>query len=247
MSNELHAYATSGLTLYAVLLNSTGQLWNGSAFEAYNGANWTDYDIALTEAGAGIYLGNMPAVAAGSYSYAVYEQAGANPATTDTLRGTGYLEWSGSAVVAQSGDAYARLGAPAGASVSADIAVIDGVADSIKSTVDSGTFGNSALATLIGDVPTNAELGTALAAADDAVLAAIAALNDLSVADIIAGITDGSLDLQEMLRIILAVLAGKSSGSGTSTIVFRDSADTKDRVTATMVAGNRSAVTLDAS
>ncbi len=135
MSNELHAYATSGLTLYAVLLNSTGQLWNGSAFEAYNGANWTDYDIALTEAGAGIYLGNMPAVEAGSYSYAVYEQAGANPATTDTLRGTGYLDWDGSA-----------------------------------------TFGNSALATLIGDVPTNAELGTALAAADDAVLAAIAGL-----------------------------------------------------------------------
>lgn len=102
MSNELHAYATSGLTLYAVLLNSTGQLWNGSAFEAYNGANWTDYDIALTEAGAGIYLGNMPAVEAGSYSYAVYEQAGANPATTDTLRGTGYLDWDGSATFGNS-------------------------------------------------------------------------------------------------------------------------------------------------
>lgn len=40
----------------------------------------------------------------------------------------------------------------------------------------------ASLITLVGDVPTNAELATALAAADDAVLAAIAALNNLSSA-----------------------------------------------------------------
>ena len=102
MAKEIQAYTTTGLTLYAVVINSIGQFWNTSAtpaFETYNGANWTDYDIALTEAGAGIYTANMPGAAAGSYSYAVYERAGASPATTDTLRGTGYLEWSGSAVV----------------------------------------------------------------------------------------------------------------------------------------------------
>jgi hypothetical protein len=41
----------------------------------------------------------------------------------------------------QTGDAFARLGAPAGASVSADLAVVDGVADAIKSKTDSLTFG----------------------------------------------------------------------------------------------------------
>lgn len=41
-----------------------------------------------------------------------------------------------------------------------------------------------ALATLIGDVPTNAELATALGTADDAVLAAIAALNNVSAASV---------------------------------------------------------------
>ena len=61
----------------------------------------------------------------------------------------------------QTGDAYARLGAPAGASVSADIAT--------KSTQTS-----------VDDIPTNAELATALGTSDDAVLAAIAALNNLS-------------------------------------------------------------------
>lgn len=64
----------------------------------------------------------------------------------------------------QTGDSYARLGAPAGASVSADIAT--------KSTQTS-----------VDDIPTNAELATALGTADDAVLAAIAALNNLSSSD----------------------------------------------------------------
>ena len=109
MANELLANAATGLTLYTVLLNSIGQAYNTMtpAFEAINGANWADYDIMLTEAVAGIYLGTMPAVAAGAYSYAVYERAGVNPATTDTLQGTGGLDWSGTAEVAQTGDAYA--------------------------------------------------------------------------------------------------------------------------------------------
>jgi len=76
----------------------------------------------------------------------------------------------------------------------------------------------------------------------------LAALNDITVADIIAGISEGTLDLQEMLRIILAAVAGKASGGGTATIKFRDQADTLDRITATVDAnGNRTAVTVDGS
>jgi hypothetical protein len=49
-----------------------------------------------------------------------------------------------------------------------------------------------------------------------------------------------------MMRIILAATAGKSDGGGTSTINFRDAADIKNRITATVDAnGNRTAVTLD--
>jgi hypothetical protein len=97
MTNELNAETTTGLTLYAVLLNSTGQVWNGAAFEAINGANWLTYNIAMTEAAAGIYLADMPAVVAGAYPYVVYSQAGVNPATTDTLKGGGFIQWDGSA------------------------------------------------------------------------------------------------------------------------------------------------------
>ncbi len=73
----------------------------------------------------------------------------------------------------------------------------------------------------------------------------IAGLEDITVADIIAGIADGSYDLQEMMRIMFAVLAGKSTGGGTTSIAFRDSGDTKNRVAATVdTDGNRTAITL---
>lgn len=105
------------------------------------------------------------------------------------------------------------------------------------------------LATLDGavaDIPTNAELATALGTADDAVLAAIAALNDISVANILAATVEGSTTLVQTLRLLNAALGGKASGLDTTTAVYRDIGDTKDRITATVDAdGNRSAVTLD--
>jgi len=85
-------------------------------------------------------------------------------------------------------------------------------------------------------------------ASQAAIEAAIAALNDITVGDIINGITDGTLNLQDMLRIMLAALAGKASGGGTSTIRFRDPADSKDRIVATVdTNGNRISVVLDPS
>ena len=62
---------------------------------------------------------------------------------------------------------------------------------------------------------------------------------------------EGSLDHQEIMRILLASAAGKLSGAllGTSsTIKIRDRADTKDRIEADVDAnGNRTSVTLDTS
>lgn len=81
---------------------------------------------------------------------------------------------------------------------------------------------------------------------DVATAAAVAALNDIAVADILAGTVEGSLDVKETLRLALAVLVGKSTGGGTTAIAFRDTGDTKDRVQATVnSSGNRSAVVLD--
>lgn len=68
------------------------------------------------------------------------------------------------------------------------------------------------------------------------------------VAAMIAGVADGAYDLQEMMRIIFAFASGKADGGGTATVHFRDSADSKNRITETVDAsGNRTAVVLDAS
>lgn len=86
----------------------------------------------------------------------------------------------------QTGDNYARLGAPAGASVSADIAVLKSetatiVADTNELQTDWANGGRldsildaRASQTSVDDLPTNAELATALGTADDAVLAQVA-------------------------------------------------------------------------
>jgi len=67
-----------------------------------------------------------------------------------------------------------------------------------------------------------------------------------AVDEILDEVVEGTLTLRHVLKVLLAVCAGKSSGGGTSTAVFRDNADLKPRMTATVDAsGNRTAVTLD--
>ncbi len=70
-------------------------------------------------------------------------------------------------------------------------------------------------------------------------------LNDISVANIIAGIADGTYDLQEMIRIMFSALAGKTTDKGTK---FRDGADSKNRIVATLdTSNNRTTIVLDGS
>jgi len=62
-----------------------------------------------------------------------------------------------------------------------------------------------------------------------------------------AGVETGQTFRQAM-RLMLAALCGKASGLATTTAVYRDTNDAKNRISATVDAdGNRSAVTLDAS
>jgi hypothetical protein len=94
--------------------------------------------------------------------------------------------------IAQTGDCYARLGAPVGASISADIA---GVA-----------------------------------------------------AGVMASVIEGTMTLLQATRGFASALLSKASGLATTTAVYRNTTDTKDRITATVdSSGNRSAVTLDLS
>lgn len=61
-------------------------------------------------------------------------------------------------------------------------------------------------------------------------------------------VIESGLTAAEVMRLISAVLCGKVSGGGTGVEVFRDIADTKNRVSATVdSSGNRTAFTYDAT
>ena len=69
-----------------------------------------------------------------------------------------------------------------------------------------------------------------------------------AVDEILDEVVEGSLTLRQVLRIVLAALAGKSTGGGSGTINFRDQADSKNRIAATVnVNRDRTAVTVDGS
>jgi hypothetical protein len=144
--------------------------------------------------------------------------------TTQTAKDLG-------ASTTQTGDAFARLGAPAGASVSADVAAINAKTTNLPAAPADESLiiaATTALATSIAALP------TANANAD--------ALLDRS-----AGIETG-WTLRQSMRIMLSVLAGKASGLTSSAPTFRDVGDSKNRVVATIdTNGDRSAVTLNAS
>ena len=57
---------------------------------------------------------------------------------------------------------------------------------------------------------------------------------------------NSGVTLRQAERINLSVLAGKISGAGTNTFRFRNTADTVDRITASVdQSGNRLAITLN--
>jgi hypothetical protein len=134
------------------------------------------------------------------------------------------LDWKSATAPAMTGDSFARLGAPAGASVSADVAAVKVDSAGIKAKTDNLPASPAA----VSDIP------TANANAD-------------ALLDRAAGV-ETSWTVRQAMRIMLAALGGKLSGAATSTVTVRDMADAKNRISATVDSnGNRTAVTLDPS
>jgi hypothetical protein len=61
-------------------------------------------------------------------------------------------------------------------------------------------------------------------------------------------VLEGSYTAKQLFRLCTAALVGKVAGAATTNVTIRDTADSKNRIDATVDAyGNRTAVTLDAS
>lgn len=85
-----------------------------------------------------------------------------------------------------------------------------------------------------------------------ALIGATIRVNDLSQDDITGAVLEAlvepDLSLKEAVRLMLAVLVGRASGSPGTTIRFRDPSGSKERVVATVDGnGNRLSLTLDPS
>jgi hypothetical protein len=189
---------------------------------------FNDLDAAGVRAAVGLASANLDAQLA---TLATSATVTAIKAKTDSLTFTvagmvdsNVVDWKGAAAPAMTGDAYARLGAPAGASISADVAAVKTDTAAIKAKTDNLPAAPSA----VGDIPTANQNADALL-------------------DRASGIEPG-LTVRQGARLWSAALLGKASGMTTATAVFRDTSDTKNRIVASVDAdGNRLGVTLDPS
>ena len=120
------------------------------------------------------------------------------------------------------------LGSAVGADISADIAAIPTTMIGTDDAALASVCTETRLAELdAGNLPTD-----------------IAAIP--TVTEILGGTIEGTLTLQEATSLLVALAAGKADGGETTTIHFRNQADTKNRITLTVdTVGDRSAITTD--
>jgi hypothetical protein len=130
-------------------------------------------------------------------------------------------------------------------------ALVSGRMDSSVGAMATGVVTATAIATdAIGSAQLAAsavtEINTGIATSAAVAALPTAAQNATELLDQAAGVETG-LTVRGALRLALAALAGKVSGAGTSTEIFRNSvADSKARITSTVDAsGNRTAITTD--
>jgi len=156
----------------------------------------------------------------------------------DAMFGTGNLNadvvnWKASAAPAMTGDAFARLGAPVGASIAADLVTIAGYVDTEIGAIKDDT------AAILLDTGTDGVVVNAAGLATDAVTEIVNAIKAAVVE------AQGSITLQQALSIILAVLAGVTASAGAT---IKDPSGTATRVAATInTSSERTAMTLTPS
>lgn len=100
MAGEIQCSFQSGKTVYFLVRNRVGQVWNTSslAFESYLTASYANYTISMTEQGSasGFYTGSFPtSITPGVYSIVAKQQIGGSAAETDPTISTGDEQWNG--------------------------------------------------------------------------------------------------------------------------------------------------------
>lgn len=193
----------------------------------------TDYDAPTkAEMDAGFAALNDPTAA--SVADAVWDEAIADHTTGTTFGGKNQKVVPSETINDYKADV-------SGVATASALATVDSNVDAIL--VDTGTTLPGTLTTIEGKIDT---VDTVVDSILDDTGTSGVALTSAAVDAILDEVVEGTLTMRQMLRIMLSALAGKSSGGGTATITFRDVADGKARITATVDSnGNRTAITTD--
>jgi hypothetical protein len=127
----------------------------------------------------------------------------------------------------------------------------DPATDPVATVTTVGTVTNPVTAGTVADKTGYALSGAGVSAVQSglATSAAIAALTDVTAAEILAAwdaaTVDGTITRAQFERILLAFAGGETTGAGTDDLAFLGQDGATERIAATMSGGNRSAVVLD--
>jgi hypothetical protein len=224
----------------------------------------TDYATATDDA----TVDTWDVTPSGTITYKIF---GAPPVSATLLPAVNVTQFGGSSGTFSGGRPEVNTTRIAGAAVSTSSAqigvnVVSTSTDAITATsiqdgaIDAATFATGAITN--SAVAANAIAATNIASgaitsakfaagAIDATAIATGAIDaDALAADAVDEILDevveGSTTLRQFIRLFASALLNKASGLATTTATFRDLADSKNRISATVDAdGNRTAVTLD--
>ncbi len=161
-----------------------------------------------------------------------------------SLSGSGTISSAGLSLIVQLAAALAGSGAISQATLQA----IAGISSTLTG---SGTITQAQLGAIVQLSSALTGSGTISSASFTGILSLsasieIAQTTGISVSDILSAEIETGYNMQEILRLVAAALAGKVSGAGTTTITIRDVNDTVDRIVATVDSnGNRTDVVKD--
>lgn len=97
----VQALATVGATVYFLVLDEDGQVWNGSTWESIEADHWASYAVPMASAGgSAIFEAQFPpAITTGQYAITAFAQSGGSPSASDAAIGYFYpARWSGAFV-----------------------------------------------------------------------------------------------------------------------------------------------------
>lgn len=111
MAQEIKLPWLPGKTVYFLVRDSVGQVYNGSSFVPYVTADLATYAVASSEQGvaSAFYTASFPAVPSGLYDVVGYERVGGSPSENDIYAGGGEMQWDGTAPATLASYAVALL------------------------------------------------------------------------------------------------------------------------------------------